>query len=95
MTKGCNVELDVFCVRSDLKLDGNGFVGDGAGRNGTPINDLKLARRGLESEGNGVGLSKLDVDEARGSTRIDESKGWCCSAVHLDIDRHDDIFFVF
>ena len=41
MAEACNVERDVFHVRSDLKLDRNGCVGDGAGRYGAPINDLE------------------------------------------------------
>jgi hypothetical protein len=43
VTEAGDVELDVLCMRPDLKLDRLGFLGDGAGRNGTTVNDLQVS----------------------------------------------------
>jgi hypothetical protein len=60
-----DVELDVLCVRTNLELDREGFLGDGAGQDRAAVNHLEISRLGLEPEADGVGLSKLDIDKAR------------------------------
>ena len=90
-----NVEQDVLCMRSDLKLDWKGFLNDGAGRNRTPINNLKISRLGLGLEADSVELGKLDIEKARRGARVEQSKGSDHGAVRLDGDRQDNVFFVF
>jgi len=95
MTEARDVELDVFSMRSDLKLNRDGFVGDGAGRDGTPIDNLQVSRRSLEPEGDGVGLNERDIDKGRGRAGVDQRKGGNRSAGITDSDRENDVFFVF
>jgi hypothetical protein len=95
MTKARDVELNVLCMRADFKLDRDGFVGDGAGRDGASINNLEVSRRSLEPEGNGVGLSEGGIDKGRGRAGIDQRKGWNRGAGITDSNRQDNGFFVF
>ena len=64
VTEARDVELDVLYMRTDLELDEAGFLGDGAGQDRTAVNHFEVSRLVLETEADGVGLSKLDIDKA-------------------------------
>jgi hypothetical protein len=95
MTEARSVELNVLCMRASLKLNWGGFVGDGAGGDGTPVDNLKVSRHSLEPEGDGDGLSESDIDKGRWGAGVDQSEGWNRGAGIADSDRQNNIFFVF
>jgi hypothetical protein len=66
-----DIELDIFCMRSDLKLDREGFLNDDAGRDRTSINNFEVSRSGLRSEANRVGLDKVRINKGSRSAGID------------------------
>jgi len=51
-------------MRFNLKLNRVRFVSDGAGQYGAPIDNLEILWLCLESEVDGVGLSKFGIDKA-------------------------------
>jgi hypothetical protein len=93
VTEARDVELDFFCMRSDLKLNRKSFVSDGAGRDRTPINNLKVSRSGFGFEVDRVGLDKDSVDKRNGSARIDHRKSLNRSARRLDRNWDNNMFF--
>jgi len=95
MTEACDVELDAFGMGPDHKLQGDGFLGDGTGRNEAAVCKFKVLWRGLESEVDRVGVSKRRIDEGSGSARVDQRVRWDRGVAGVDSDRQDDIFLGF
>jgi hypothetical protein len=64
-------KLDTLGMRTDRNLDGDGVVGNVAGRDGASIGNLQVSGDCLGTEADGVGLGKGGVDERRGGAAVD------------------------
>jgi hypothetical protein len=92
VTKSRDVKLDVFGVRADFKANWKSLVGDGAGGDGTPIDNLEISRRIFGLEADGVGLGEGNVDEGRGSAGVDHRERRNRDILNLEGDRENDVF---
>ena len=86
------IELNDLGMRTDVELEWERLLGDGAGRNGTAVDDCQVSRRGLGLETDGVGESEVGVDKRQRRAAIDQRESWDWDAVDGKGDGKDDVF---
>jgi hypothetical protein len=70
-----DIELDGFRMWTNLELNGQGFVGERAGRDGTSVDNFQVLGHGFLLETEVMSLDETDVDERGRGARVDHREG--------------------